>query len=274
MKAITILAVVIMTQGCAKPKSSTATAPGTGEAIVTVPGNTGSAAPTNSVVLVPTSKGAFEDYSQRTMSGLSNFSLTMNLFEVGDDKYAGDISISYTLDGKTFTDNQETRQKSLDASGRNCQATGNKADGAKYNKLFKIGDKDVWHGFFQDCTGSVVVVLDGFTEVSLGDGNTQKVYRGSVWYKNFSRPMFFNQQQGNLPCWEIEAGPYDCRTFLTQKVAGTYDPKFAAQYPSTIWEVNTTSALNPSWTWSTDVKKDYAKMATFTNLDFNTTFGK
>lgn len=86
---------------------------------------------------------------------------------------------------------------------------------ASYNKWYldTSTDKQVWKGFFQDTYGAVIIIVDKF--LSQGDGQIGNILGGSVWFQNFNRfyPNF--GQQGPLKmCWQIEMGPYDCRTWL------------------------------------------------------------
>ncbi len=82
-----------------------------------------------------------------------------------------------------------------------------------YNKWYVQGGKAVWKGFFQDAYGAIVLVID--QNISQGDGRPPEVVGGSVWFQNFNRyyPSFWLQGPLKM-CWEIQMGPYDCRSFL------------------------------------------------------------
>ncbi len=85
-----------------------------------------------------------------------------------------------------------------------------------YNGWTNDGTTSLWKGFFQDGYGAVVVVVD--SNQSTGDGNAGLI-GGEIYFQNFPQSTYPNSPyapaQGPLKmCWEITAGPYDCRTFL------------------------------------------------------------
>ena len=82
-----------------------------------------------------------------------------------------------------------------------------------YNGWYEQDGKQVYKAFFQDYWGAIVVILDG--GASQGDGQAPQFLSGAVYFQNFDRSYPNFQKQGPLKmCWEIEIGPYDCRTFL------------------------------------------------------------
>jgi len=118
----------------------------------------------------------------------------------------------------------------------------------RYNVWFNASGKNVFHGFFQDSKGALILVIDRVTRV-VGDPdsseNRQDYYGGSVWIMNFRTTfkgrnscnteqkyvfqynqdipgncfqMFGHFQCERIPeprkkCWRMDKGPYDCRTW-------------------------------------------------------------
>ncbi len=87
------------------------------------------------------------------------------------------------------------------------------ASNAMYNGWVSQNGQNVWKGFFQDAYGAIVLVID--KSLNAGDGTAANVLGGSIWFENFQESNYQNPVQGPLKmCWEITAGPYDCRTFI------------------------------------------------------------
>jgi hypothetical protein len=85
---------------------------------------------------------------------------------------------------------------------------------AMYNGWVYQNGTNVWKGFFQDAYGAIVLVLD--KSIAQNDGTATTILGGSVYFQNFQESAYQNPVQGPLKmCWEITAGPYDCRTFIS-----------------------------------------------------------
>ncbi len=118
------------------------------------------------------------------------------------------------------------------------------AKAAKYNVWFEKNGDSVWHGFFQDNYGGVVLVFDEMD--SPGDGQPPTSVSGSIWFKNLGN--FEGAYMPPTHCWFISIGPNDCRAWKSGE------------------GVNTTKAVNPD--------NGYAKLGTFSNLDIVDAFGE
>lgn len=106
---------------------------------------------------------------------------------------------------------------------------------------------NVWKGFFQDSFGAIVLVID--KSVEQGDGTATSILGGSVWFQNFQQSNYQNPIQGpNKMCWQITAGPYDCRSFLVNNV------------------INMTSSLYPT-TRGPNKTSYYEKLGDFGGID-------
>ena len=173
-----------------------------------------------------TSISRMSEYTGRPMNSPQDIQMTMNVVRYGE-AFGGTIRVSYT-------DNGQLREGFFTA--------GHSAEESKYNIWFQKDGKDVWHGFFEDYIGAIVVVIDGVT--NLGDGGGNESYAsGSIWFKNFGytyapRPPSW--------CWFVSLGPYDCRAWKSGR------------------EVNTTAAVNPD--------NGYKKLGIFSDLDLNKAF--
>ena len=94
-----------------------------------------------------------------------------------------------------------------------------------------------------------MVVVDSVTSGNqTGDGNPTGL-GGSIWFQNFGQDGAI--QGPALMCWDIQIGPFDCRTFL---VGGTGDNGV----------VGTTSALYPNN--AGDQRPAYQRLGRFLGL--------
>lgn len=118
-----------------------------------------------------------------------------------------------------------------------------KETSAKYNIWFQKNGKTVFHGFFQDLNGPIIMVIDDVE--STGDGQAPSKASGSIWYKNFSQGPY-TAPHSPTHCWLISLGPYDCRAWKSGE------------------GVNTKAAVNPD--------QGYVKLGTFTGLDIKKAF--
>jgi hypothetical protein len=162
--------------------------------------------------------------------------------------YAGELKIQ-------FDDNGITRQ----AVVRSQHPYSNISD-ASLNKWFTWNGKNSFHGIYQDAYGAVVLVVDN--QLSLGDGSGSAILSGSVWFQNFG---YTGASQGpQKMCWEIQIGPYDCRTFLQGGVDAKYDRAVVDTYSSLY---PTTKTLGGDATSGYGGNRpNYVKLGTFSGL--------
>lgn len=241
---ILILAVAAVTTGagCAKKKGAASTPPAICERDCdpTNPGGggggpveygTGSEVPLNIVGLTRFK----EFFFQSPVYNPQNIRVGMGVGDEGGGGYGGEVWVS-------FEDNGRTRSAVL--STYHPHGTG--VSDASKNIWFTYNGQSVWHGFFQDVYGAVVVVIDN--AFGLGDGDPAAAVSGSIWFQNFG---YTGAPQGPLQmCWNISMGPYDCRTFI---VGG---------------QVQTTSALYPNnyGNNSNPPRQPYRKIGEFYNM--------
>ena len=174
----------------------------------------------------------------------TGYALHVNLTNNGSGQWGGNINITYLDNGHWYTSTQITGTGTVKISGNNWY---NGFDNAAFNQWFNFGGQKVFHGFFQDALGAIILVLDS-TGTGSGDGLSSGTYNGSVWFKNFNNPA--NAVQSENMCWFIEDGPFDCQTFM---VGG---------------RVNTTSALYPS------TGDGYTRLGTFKGLNIKGAFNQ
>lgn len=178
--------------------------------------------------LAITSLSTMSEYTQRPMYNPQNIKVNLNLIKYGST-YGGTTTITYTDYGSPYTGSF--------TSGHSAPAT-------QFNIWFTSGGKKVWHGFFEDYFGGLIVVIDGGID-DLGDGAAPTLDKvsGSVWFKNF--PVSYAPHPPTY-CWFVSLGPYDCRAWKSGK------------------GVDSDAAVNPD--------SGYVKLGTFTNLDVKKAF--
>ncbi len=148
-----------------------------------------------------------------------NIRIGMAVGDEGSGGYGGDVWISYDENGRT---------NSAVLSTYHPNYTG-VSDSSK-NVWFTWNGNQVWHGFFQDRYGAVVVVIDD--ALNLGDGSPAELIGGEVWFQNFEYYMGYGPQGPLKMCWQINLGPYDCRTFIVGSGSSAYVDTYSALYPN------------------------------------------
>ena len=198
----------------------------------------------NTVTFTPVSMAAMTAYvASHPLNNPQNIQLTVNVSDVaaGSNQFGGSMRLSYTDSGNQFVGNFITGTGTVQVSGSNLD-TGKSV--AAFNQWFPYNGQRVFHGFFQDQYGAMILVIDSLTSTT-GDGQAPDSGNGSVWFKNFV-PGYATQSPEM--CWFIQIGPFNCRTFLSGA------------------NVVTTSALYPS--------NGYQKLGTFTGLNIKQAFNQ
>lgn len=202
----------------------------------------------STVEFVPESIAVMSQYAMRSLDEPTNIKINVVLDNFGDGPYQNSYGkvLSGAIGGYVkiaYDDGGERVVGKFSA--------GDHADDATYNRWFEHNGKEVFHGFFEDAFGSVVLVIDEVLD--LGDGGNQNLVSGSVWFKNHRDTNAPNPSNGCLPgfgcpntrCWFVKDGPYECRAFV---VGG---------YPND--EICTNSRLYPN--------NGYRKLGEFSGLD-------
>lgn len=133
--------------------------------------------------------------------------ISVKLKESAYNQYSGDVYISYQDNGQYYTGHFNTDDGANPSSGTVYPNWNH----AFYNNWFMWQGKPVFHGFFSDSYGAIMLVIDQV--IDQGDGSGSSELAGSIWFKNYPNNQALPNPQ-NIPCWYITAGPYDCRTLL------------------------------------------------------------
>jgi len=217
---ICALTLAVTAGGCAKKKSSGS--PTVGDSAVPTPprgGGSGGNKDGNEVDLVieggstQTRRARLAElFFQEPVNNPSNIRFGMALAKEGGG-YSGEVWVS-------FSDNGRKREAEFST---NHPWYGSTSDNSP-NYWFTWNGQPAFHGFFQDPYGAVVVVID--QAISLGDGQPSAIVGGSVWFQNFAYAI--PPQGPARMCWQIQIGPYDCRTFIV----GDWVQTTSALYPN------------------------------------------
>lgn len=171
----------------------------------------------------------------------TNFRLYVDLNEV-NGRAGGTVKIGYQDNGQLYTGVFSTQNP----NGYNYNRVSYKnwyvgQSNSEFNQWFTYGGKRVWHGFFQDAYGAIIIVIDG--GIDLGDGGGLTELTGRVYFKNFKTapaPQYMGGSGEN--CWFLlPPSPYECGAFKVGE------------------RVVTTSALYPG--------DGYTLLSTFTGMN-------
>jgi hypothetical protein len=128
------------------------------------------------------------------------------------------------------------------------------------NTMYNGWVGSAYKAFFQDAYGAIVLVLD--KAMSQSDGTATMILGGSVYFQNFQQVYYQNPTQGPLKmCWEITAGPYDCRSFLVARSPS--DPAYN-QYNKL--KVDMTSSAYPT-TYGPNKTTAYERLGDFGGIN-------
>lgn len=183
---------------------------------------------------------AFNEYvASNPINNPTNLAVNVNMVNIGSGRYTGTLKIAYMDNGQWRTGTFDTGSGTNQVSYHNID-TGKSV--GEFNQWFTSGGKKIFHAFFQDQWGSVILVIDN--GIDLGDGGGLTQVSGSVWFKNF--PLA-TATQSSEKCWFIRVGPYDCRTWVVGDWSGDS-------------VIDTTSAIYPN-------QNGYKKLGSFTGLN-------
>ena len=177
----------------------------------------------------------------------TNIRVYVETVDIGNGHVSGTVKLSYFDNGGQLYQgvfSSENPNTPVNQVSYHNWYTG--LDNSAFNQWFKWQGKTVFHGFFQDAYGAVIIVVDGNGN-DLGDGNGATTLSGSVWFKNFAvapAPQFI----GGLgeQCWFLlQPSPYECGAFQTGQPGNS--------------PISTTSALTPG--------NGYTRLGTFSGLN-------
>lgn len=250
---IAILAFGLMTMGCAKQGSpadsaaSSAAVPSTapyvniptdGSAYVPPGAGPGTGPGANlaqygaTANLTFTSLSTLQQYTGRQITSYNTAKVNVNLVQSGNT-YGGTVSVGYN-----------------DCTYGNCQAyqgtftSGRSANLDPYNVFFTFNGRTVFHGFFEDYLGGLILVINTRTDSNFGDGVSNQKVGGSVWFRNFGATY---APHPPTYCWFVSLGPYDCRSWPNGNGVNTTQadiPNNGYVQLGTFVDLNLTAAFN------------------------------
>lgn len=157
--------------------------------------------------LVPESVSRMSQYAMRDLSNPTNIKVNVTLDDFGGGAIGGYVKIAYDDNGRRVVGTFSAGEHKQDA---------------KFNRWFNASGEEVFHGFFEDNFGAIVLVVDEVLD--LGDGGSFNQVNGSIWFKNhrITADTGPNPSNSCLPglgcpntrCWFVKDGPYECRAFV------------------------------------------------------------
>lgn len=150
------------------------------------------------------SHAVLEEYAGRRINTVTDVKIWIDTFDVteGSNQYGGVLKISYIENGNLVTGTFDSGTSTYDT---------------RYNKWVTTGGTQKLKLMFQDNLGAIVVEIDNQT-------NDLGLWKGDVYFRNFdfgvcANPPFYGSPVCNVQspqkCWNITAGPYDCRSFMS-----------------------------------------------------------
>ncbi|OQW53680.1 MAG: hypothetical protein A4S09_07185 [Proteobacteria bacterium SG_bin7] len=249
MKRLTfLLAVLALAAGCGHGDEVKLNPPVPGA----VPVNQGGGNPSpNEVKLNVVSASTLSDFAKWPLNNPTNVKVKISLNDLGAPssgaatRYGGSLGISFE-DSGYYASSPFT--------------TGGSQSDAMYNYWMVKSGKSVFRAFFEDqgrpfkkVSGGLVLVIDESND--LGDGATDPLASGSIWFLNFEDS---GAPQTDKRCWFVSLGPYDCRAFLDGNGS-----------------INMGTRIFPEMrTLTTGFQPGYKKLGTFTNLNLLKAFNQ
>jgi hypothetical protein len=264
---VLIAVVIVLGQGCAREQSAQ-TPPSETSTTNPTPPTTPSGGTNNPDPAF--AAGAIADLTIDSLAAMNAYVATRPLNDPKEiqisvkltgsaGKYTGQVMIGYKDNGAYRTGKFLAQNMTVPAGVSHGHTGKNYGE---YNRWFNSGSTAIFHGFFQDSYGAILLIVDG--GVNLGDGGGVSSLSGEIWFKNF---YVTPAPQGMIPCWFIELGPYDCRTFLTD--AETLNTT-SAIYPdqSLFYTSSSTHPAIPS-----EPARGWRRLGVFSNLQKTKAFG-
>ncbi len=194
----------------------------------------------------------------------SQVQVGIQLSDNGQNQYSGNVVVSYVDNNQQHVSKFVALNKTNPGSGSHYPNYNH----ATYNQWFTWQGQNVFHGFFQDQFGAVMVIVDD--AVDLGDGAGATSVSGAIWFKNFANAKVL-PNDNDVPCWFVTTGPYDCRAFLVSGDKGDgVVSSTSALYPQQSLFV-TSHESNPYI--PQEAARGWRRLGTFSNLNRVAAFG-
>lgn len=169
-------------------------------------GSNGGYVGSNTVSFKPVSLAEFNSYvALHPLNAPTNINLTVDMFNAGNGRYAGDIKLSYTDNGLQYEGVFSAGE------GQNQDIKGlrdNNVMEAEFNRWYIVNGKYYFSAYFQDQYGALVLVFDEY--INGGDAQGSGTVSGTVYYKNFAQS--YATQSPYRKCWFIYNGVFNCRS--------------------------------------------------------------
>lgn len=170
---------------------------------------------------------AWWQFSNVPLNWTQNIRLYVHLIESEPNCWDGWVMIGYQEGSQTrwayFTSKHPLGYERVRVSYKNWYKN---LRTCAFNQFFDYQGKRVFHGFFQDAYGAVVIVFDDILDTNDGYGATLS---GQLYFKNFRQAPAPQYAGGDgEQCWFLlPPSPYECGTFkVGEKVVTT-----SALYP-------------------------------------------
>lgn len=161
---------------------------------------------TNKVAFLPVSIAELNSYvGLHPLNAPTNITLTVDLMNAGNGRYAGEVKIGYTDSGLQYEGVFSSGE------GQNESIKGlydNNVMESEFNRWYIVNGQYYFSAYFQDQYGAVVLVFDQY--VNGGDAQGSGTVSGTVYYKNFAQS--YATQSPHRKCWFIYNGVFNCRS--------------------------------------------------------------
>jgi hypothetical protein len=223
---LTLTTLALLSAGCAKEMHADGSLVATVNTSTPVPSTNGGTSttsptptptPTNTATFYVDSYDAWNSFVGGGYNNPTNFTVNVNVYDIGGGKFAGRVTISYIDVGIQHYDYFDSPAGTAEGYSSYGTAKDVGVPYAVYNSWFNNNTN--FSAFFQDKQGAVVLVIDG-QGPNQGDGQGPQTVSGSIWFKNFSQQ--FSPLSPYRPCWMIYRGPYDCRSTTVMDKSSPY----------------------------------------------------
>src|SRR5690606_19019016 len=119
----------------------------------------------------------------RPLNNPLDLRISVKMEHAGNSRYGGMMMISYYDNGQYNTGHFYVGTGTTPNSSSLPSHLRNKAY-SEYNRWFSWNGKQVFHAFFQDSYGAIMLIIDD--TLNLGDGFGTQEVSGEIWYKNFN----------------------------------------------------------------------------------------
>jgi hypothetical protein len=182
------------------------------------------------------------EYTDVGVNAPTDVKVNINLKKYGSG-YGGVVAVTFKDNGNTYVDyfSSLVEPGSLVSSNEKNN---------QYNIWYQKDGKYIFHGFFQDFWGAIIIVIDNVVDLGDGQGPTDQA-TGSIWFKNFP---YRYEPESPTSCWFVSNGPYSCQAWRQKRTKDYVTHYF----------VDPTTSLYPD--------QGYQKLGDFSGLSISKAF--